>query len=336
MIRKETEGVFYYSFFGLTLEVNCKGVECRSLIEELLAPFPFTLLNFLPNKADLKLEVGLSSQELSLPKTSSGASNCFGLNVVETGSERYISDGDSIFCTDISQGFGKLIVTESFVNKSPFDKNNLFLLGFFPLLLKQGFFDLHAAGVAYHGRGYLLVGDSGSGKSTAALNLVSQGWRCLSDDALLLRECPAGVEALGFRKKLFIDQRSAARHPGIEKYFEKTWSEEQSKRVVDVEKRYPGKLIERTFPEILIFTQLIDASESTLLPLDQTPALIRLLHQSASLAFNRQFAQAHLVLLNCLIKQSKSFELAAGRDLHENPGKLSSLLLNLSPRVTQA
>jgi HPr kinase/phosphorylase len=41
---------------------------------------------------------------------------------------------------------------------------------------------VHATAVAWHGRGVLLCGASGSGKSSLALALMQQGWMLVGDD----------------------------------------------------------------------------------------------------------------------------------------------------------
>src|SRR5439155_1238636 len=47
------------------------------------------------------------------------------------------------------------------------------------LMHRFGYFELHAAGCAYEDSGYLLLGASGSGKTTATLSLIASGWKYL-------------------------------------------------------------------------------------------------------------------------------------------------------------
>jgi hypothetical protein len=54
----------------------------------------------------------------------------------------------------------------------------------YPLLGFKGF---HGAGLAKNGDGFFLTGDSGAGKSTAALSLLPHGFQLLSDDTPLFR-----------------------------------------------------------------------------------------------------------------------------------------------------
>jgi len=54
-------------------------------------------------------------------------------------------------------------------------------------LLRRGWLLCHAAGVAADGKGLAIAGMSGGGKSTLALNLISQGLNFVSNDRLLVR-----------------------------------------------------------------------------------------------------------------------------------------------------
>jgi len=53
-----------------------------------------------------------------------------------------------------------------------------------------GRFPLHAAGLARQGKGVLVPGASGSGKSTTSVALVRAGFDFLSDDTVFLTSSP--------------------------------------------------------------------------------------------------------------------------------------------------
>ncbi len=55
---------------------------------------------------------------------------------------------------------------------------------------------LHAAGIARNGRGILLCGDSGAGKTTLAYACVKDGWSLLSDDGVRLAAMNDGEQML--------------------------------------------------------------------------------------------------------------------------------------------
>lgn len=64
-----------------------------------------------------------------------------------------------------------------------------------PLFRRFGYYMVHAFAAVKNGRGVLIVGPSGSGKTTTGLSLVLAGWQLLSNDVLLIQDCPAGIIA---------------------------------------------------------------------------------------------------------------------------------------------
>jgi hypothetical protein len=69
----------------------------------------------------------------------------------------------------------------------------------------QGLVPLHAAVVGRHGRGLLLVGDSGAGKTTMALHCLLQGLEILSEDGVFVM--PDGLLATGNASFLHLQRR---------------------------------------------------------------------------------------------------------------------------------
>ncbi len=66
----------------------------------------------------------------------------------------------------------------------------------------QGLLPLHAAAVGCEGRGLLLMGDSGAGKSTMALHCLLQGLELLSEDSVFVS--PDGLMATGIANFLHL------------------------------------------------------------------------------------------------------------------------------------
>ncbi|MEW6333586.1 MAG: radical SAM protein [Thermodesulfobacteriota bacterium] len=89
-------------------------------------------------------------------------------------------------------------------NEALFRQGNLHALTMFPsdqILLARALADrqacfIHAAGLAIGGKGFLLVGHSGAGKTTAARLLREQG-EILCDDRIIVRRHPEGLRIHG-------------------------------------------------------------------------------------------------------------------------------------------
>ena len=52
---------------------------------------------------------------------------------------------------------------------------------------------VHGSAVARGGRGLLILGASGSGKSALALEIIARGGKLVSDDAVVLQTCDSGI-----------------------------------------------------------------------------------------------------------------------------------------------
>ena len=62
---------------------------------------------------------------------------------------------------------------------------------------------VHAAGIVdVDGRAFVVLGDSGKGKSTLALAALTRGWRLLSDDLVIVRRAGDELEISGIPRRL--------------------------------------------------------------------------------------------------------------------------------------
>lgn len=157
------------------------------------------------------------------------------------------------------------------------------------------------------------------------LGLVQQGWQYLSDDALLLRRTGPQVEALTLRQACYLDAEASldwVTVPGAE--VRNTAGRRRWR--VEIERAYPTQSVARCLPQVLLFPEIVPQPHSTLQPLAPVEAVRRLLGQSGLQVFDRATMGQHLQGLVDLVQQTVSFALRAGRDLHQQPGRLASLL----------
>jgi hypothetical protein len=78
------------------------------------------------------------------------------------------------------------------------------------LLSLNGRLVAHGAAVARGGKAVLLLGASGSGKSTAAYLASRSGWSLLSDDLVVVRRTDGGLDAVGIHRALAVPPDVAA------------------------------------------------------------------------------------------------------------------------------
>lgn len=209
------------------------------------------------------------------------------------------------------------------------------VLGLFLLLRPHGFFPLHAAALVQrstpnawaHGEaeGVLFVAESDSGKSTTAYQLVRQGWSYLSDDSILLQQRNATIEAVAFRRHFGLDPDARDRFPEVATH----WSAQLTdvdKRCVPMDALYPEQAADRCVPRLLVFPELVAETESRLVPLRKSEAMLRLVAQSALVTLDAAWTPAHLDALKTLVNQAASYRLFAAADLLRDPSRIVSLL----------
>lgn len=229
------------------------------------------------------------------------------------------------FEVDLCAGLGRLTLA---VGLEPITRrilHDVFLIGLSRLIAHHGMFDLHAACVSRDDLCYLLVGASGTGKSTATVNLIRSGWEYVSDDAVLLRSGSEGVEALSFRRTPFIDPRALSHLPELAKVF--SHPQGGRKKFLDVGGCYGAQPRHRCHPSAIVLCELTDRAASILEPVAGVEVLLGLIAQSASLGFTREKPRAQMEMLKALVEQCRGLRLRAGTDLLDQPERLSQLLM---------
>jgi hypothetical protein len=250
-----------------------------------------------------------------------------GLCGLEHGDNFYLTEGTSLLHLQPGEGQGTAQLAPTFVRQPQLLRQQFWAVGLLKLLRPLGLYGLHAAGIVTHpDHSLLLVGGSGSGKSTLTIGLVRQGCGYLSDDALLLRQQPEGVEALAFRKPFSIDAAVAADYAELPLGEIGGASSGKRKRWVDIQGVYAGQYRPRCRPSMLLFPRIVDAAQSTVCPLSRLQALAYLLTHSGPHLFDRHTMAQHFETLKDLVQQTKQYELRAGRDLHAHPSQLLHLL----------
>lgn len=155
------------------------------------------------------------------------------------------------------------------------------------IILKGGYVLLHASAVSWNGVTVALAGLSGAGKSTAALHLVDQGFRFVSNDRLLARPLGERVEVLGYPKQprvnpgTLLNHRRLANLLGPERRAELSamasadlWGLE-NKLDVDLEQIYGDGTVELrgTLAVLLLLKWKLSGEAFSLRRLDPTSAL---------------------------------------------------------------
>lgn len=288
--------------------------------------------------ADLTLDFAATDTTHVVPDDTEwmGQSEHGSLEVWKAAGRMYLTHADSVVTLAPEEGTAHAALAPALHTPSNQRRDPLFYLITFSLVILlryQGWYPLHTAALAQDGRGLLLVAESDSGKSTAALNLVREGWNYLSDDTVLLRAEAGPVRAFSFRRNFCLDPEAAVHFPELANHDWPPSMSDPTKWQVDVERLYPGQFGAPCAPRVVILLRLVDAATSTLAPAEAKTVLGHLINQGdLFLTPKPDIAARHLDVFKRLIDQTALYHLAAGRDLLERPAATSQMLAPLLER----
>lgn len=181
---------------------------------------------------------------------------------------------------------------------------------------------VHAGAVSYRGKGIMLPGQSGSGKSSLALGLLQRGYNYLSDEL-----APIDVKSgrlLPFPKPLSIKDTSV--FPGLVDP-DRIWhgpavSEAESVWYVQPEEVKRGNISKPVPVRYIFFPTYAAGRKPELYQLEKDEAARKLLECTAN--FHR-FGATGLRVISRLVQDADCFELATG-DLDETVALISNTL----------
>jgi hypothetical protein len=187
--------------------------------------------------------------------------------------------------------------------------------------LEAAWTPIHAASVARDGKAVLIVGQSGAGKTSIALSLVTQGWSYLGDDAVIVRANPARVGALYSSARLRAD--TFARFPEIMKAC-LAISDDAGEQKAEVDMTLlPIRSAAEADIRAILFPQPGDWSELRLAPVPKSDALRRMMEATSQSMMGDEAAV--FAKLSDLVASVPCYRMAACGD----PATLSSGLAKL-------
>lgn len=274
-----------------------------------------------PSESDLSLEFDVGGVGASIPEDARllGTGEKSEIDVWMASDRMVLRRGDATVDLRPEKGTAEASLTPDVIEAHDSQRRSplfyMITVSLVILLRYRDWFPLHAAALVHEGDGALLVGRSGSGKSTATLTLLRKGWTYLSDDTVLLRAVGNRIRARSFRRNLCVDPEAAGHFPELNDHEWPPSLSDPAKWQVDVDKIYPGQSASTCTPRLLVLPEIMDASKSRVEPVDASTALGQLINQGAFFLIpDSEVADRHLTVLRRLIEQSHSYRLYAGRD----------------------
>ena len=182
-----------------------------------------------------------------------------------------------------------------------------------PALRRQGYYLVHAFAVAKNGRAVLVVGASGSGKTTTGLSLLLNGWKLLANDILLLERRADGLYALPTPGGVSIRPATFSLLPALQDWLGALPS--SGKVNVSGQQLSRGQWAEPVRVELVLLPQIEAARPCCQLQsANRAVALARLLEESAD-RWDAAALAAHVDVMQVLSRQTAVYHLLLGRDV---------------------
>jgi len=180
---------------------------------------------------------------------------------------------------------------------------------------------IHGAAVMPPGDGaWVLIGDSGSGKSTTCATLCRAGWSYLSDDQVILSTAERGVTAEGWVRPFHVDR---------------DWErgERSGTRVTrDAGALFPGQRRVTAPLAGLLLPRVAEKHSTALAPADPAEALAELIRQSPWVLLDRGAAPVVLDLLAAAASRCRPpHRLTLGADSYGSPERMKRVLVSILP-----
>ena len=219
----------------------------------------------------------------------------------------------------LGQPAGNVIPVEAVITPAIFRRGrveDVIMAALAALLRPRGYFLLHAFAAVRDGAATLLVGQSGSGKTTTGLNLLRRGWHYLANDLTLLQQRADGVYALPSPGGFSIQPSSLRLLPWLQPLARK-WPLNGD----DGKYHMPASILitHRAPPSpirALYFPQVSHSPTSRLHPLKPALALAHLMSESID-SWDEPTLDAHVSLLQALSQQAPAATLHLGYNTEE-------------------
>jgi hypothetical protein len=184
---------------------------------------------------------------------------------------------------------------------------------------RRGRLLIHAGAVGREGKGVLLVGRGGSGKSTAALTCMLNGWRYLSDDYCLLA-AEGGPRAYSLYNTAKLTAGHLKHFPALQPAVSNPAELGGEKALIFTHRNMPERVISETPIDMILLPRVSGDTETRLRPASPTAALRAL--APSSLFQIPGTGRLEFQTLAEFVQRVPCFHLALGTELDKIPDVL--------------
>lgn len=194
------------------------------------------------------------------------------------------------------------------------------------LLAEKGYFLAHCGAVERHGKGILIPGFSGAGKTTACIAMVRKGFGFLGDDRPLIQSTPDGtLRLLAFPEDVDVTEKTITLFPelGREGLFEGQVS--GRKKSFDAEEVYPGSLTDSCTPAVILYPERYPHKKSRIEEMPRSEALAAFMPHSM-VVMDPKTTERHFDAIFNLVQSVDCYRLKFGAQVLDLPDLVESVL----------
>jgi|GEM_PF-449128 len=230
----------------------------------------------------------------------------------------YMADFDSYgaLVLDIDRGMARGLFPDPDSIHPLVFSSYMFTLAFSEMLRARGAFLMHAAAVAAEGKGVIIPAYTGSGKTTLALALCKGGFSFLSDDRSILRLDEGGIQILAFPEGVDVTEQTISFFPELNNLTPDSFTAGLRKKKFWIEDLYPGRIVNRCDPRLLLFPTVTKAKKSFLEPLSKIEAIGEMLPHSL-VVIGKDTAEKHFQALCQLVESADCYRIHFGSNFSE-------------------
>jgi hypothetical protein len=200
----------------------------------------------------------------------------------------------------------------------------LLTLPLIEMLKRRGMYSIHAAGVSRGGRGLLLAGSSGAGKTTLAVALARAGFEFMGDDMLFLSTDTSRLRIHAFPDEVDVTEHTASFFPELQPLLARPKRPGWPKWAFRAESVFDTQVAWTCTPAALVFPSIAATHTSRLEPIGAREALMDIAPNV--LLTEPGACQEHLAILARLANETPCYRLSTGRDFDALPDLLGQLV----------
>ncbi len=315
-----------YALAGLVIQVSCTDAEMAELVESRLDPLRTDAVG-----PAVTVDIRGPGADPSWPPAPAGAGRP--IYDAPTTQIEYFDGSDQLFVDYeqrsrllVTPGEGRIqiSVTGSHPGDAVLAAHPLLTIALLETMKRFGRFPLPAAGLSRNGKGVLVPGASGAGKSTMSVALVRAGFDFLADDTVFITTTVDGLWVWGFPDEIDVTEDTTAMVPELGYLAGSPLLPGRDKHSFRVEEVFGVAALAGTSPAVLIAPQIVAGPDSELEPMAPSDALLELLPNV--LLTHPVPTQAHLAMLATLVRTVPCLRMRVGSDLEAAAAGVAGLL----------